>query len=106
MPQNVTARDVFADEEEDIFRDIQEDEQFKKPEEKDGPKSNCSPRVTLSRCDDGHHDESSLFVKGGGGLKRKMISSDESAANSSGLNESCDSPLLVVVQGRCRSEMS
>ena len=92
-----------CEEEEDIFHDIQEDELFKKPEEKDGPKSNCSPRVALSRCDDGvrddgHHDESSLFVKGGDGGKRKLVSSDESAANSSGLNESCDSP-LVVVQG-------
>ena len=72
----------------------------------------CSPEVLLTRCDaevtpvseaaatskqpqrsnmsPAAHDESSLCVRRG---KRKLVSSDESSA---GLNESCDSPLLVV----------
>ena len=71
-----------------------------------------SPEVLLTRCDDevipaseaaatskqpprstaspAAHDESSLCVRRG---KRKLVSSDESSA---GLNESCDSPLLLV----------
>ena len=69
-----------------------------------------SPEVLLTRCDEAAatskqpprssaspaaHDESSLCVRRG---KRKLVSSDDES--SAGLNESCDSPLLVV-QGTC-----
>ena len=84
--------DLFGgDDDEDVFRDI-EDDQFKKPQELDGSKlsAKCSPKVVLSRCDAADakvspvvqdasdcHDESSLCVQRG---KRKLISSDESSA--------------------------
>ena len=127
LPTVNASGDLFGDDdEEDVFRDIGED-QFKKPQDLDeskhlaydamaiakqplksnmSPATKCSPRVSsLNGCDadadispvaqdtSDCHEESTLCVRR---RKRNLISSDESSA---GLNESCDSPLLMI-QGR------
>ena len=122
---NASVGDLFGDDNEDVFRDIEED-QFKKPQELDGSKSSsrlspaakCSPKESLTRCDADAEvppvvqdasglDESSLCLKRG---KRKLISSDESGTadeSSERLNdESCDSPLLVVQKRRRKKKRS